>query len=50
MQYTKDQCNERIKHYTDKIELFKVKSPGNLHNIAVYEKLRQFWINQLQKL
>lgn len=50
MQYTKPQCEERINFYTDKINNFKEKSPGNLHNISVYEKLRQFWTNQLKKI
>jgi len=48
--YTKSQCEERIEFYTDKINHFKEKSPENLHNISVYEKLREFWINQLKKL
>lgn len=46
MSYTKDQIEERIKFYTEKIENFKIKSPGNKHNLSVYENLLKFWENQ----
>lgn len=50
MSYTKDQVEEKIKFYTDKIEYFRVKSPKNLHNISVYENLLKFWTGQLSKI
>ncbi len=50
MSYTKNQCEERINFYTQKIESFKVKSPKNIHNISVYENLLKFWAGQLSKI
>jgi len=47
--YTKDQCEERISFYNEKLERAKIKSPNNLHNISVYENLVKFWENQLKK-
>lgn len=44
--YTKEQIEERISFYTEKLERSKIKNLNNLHNISVYENLLKFWINQ----
>lgn len=44
--YTKEQIEERIQFYSEKLERAKIKTPSNFHNISVYEKLLRFWENQ----
>lgn len=44
--YTKEQIEERIQFYTEKLESAKVKNPSNLNNISVYENMLKFWTNK----